>query len=280
MSAVHASALVDPSARIAPDARVGAYSVIGPDVTLGAGVEVGHHCVLEGRVELGPRVRVGHGSILGAPPQDLKFKPDTPSGVRVGAGTELREYVTVHRATAPGGFTEIGEACLLMTMCHVGHDCRVGDGAILINAVGLSGHVEVGEHATLGGLAGVHQFCRIGAFAYVGGLTKVTQDVPPYMLVDGNPGAVHGVNVIGLRRHGMPAAERRALQDAYRLLYRAGLSPRRAVERIRRELAAVGPVARLLAFVEASRRGICRPPGRGGGAPAGEKRAAAQGEPV
>jgi len=280
MTRVHGTAIVEAGARISPDARIGAYSVVGPEVTLDAGVEVGHHCVLEGRVEIGPRVRIRHGSIIGAPPQDLKFEPGTPSGVRIGADTELREYVTVHRATVPGGFTEVGRSCLLMTMCHVGHDCRVDDGVILINAVGLSGHVQVEEFATVGGLAGVHQFCRIGAFAYVGGLAKVTQDVPPYMLVDGNPGTVRSVNIVGLRRHGVPAAERRVLQDAYRLLYRSGLSPRSAVERIRRELPVTAAVGRLLTFIAESRRGICGAPLRASGAPAAESSRAAREEPV
>jgi UDP-N-acetylglucosamine acyltransferase len=263
--AVHPTAVVDPRARIHPAARVGAFSIVGPDVTLGADVEIGHHCVLEGRVELGPGVKIGHGTILGGRPQDLKFKEGTPSGVSIGAKTVIREYVTIHRATRAEGWTSVGEGCLLMAMSHIAHDCTVGDGAIIINYAGITGHCEIGEHATVGGLTGVLPFTRVGAYAYVGGVSKVNADVPPYMLVEGNPVVAHGINVVGLRRAGMPSAERRVLQEAYRLLYRSGLAPRRALERIRSELPPLPSLVRLVDFVAGTRRGICGPPGRRAG---------------
>ncbi len=266
---VHPTALVDPGATLHPGVRIGAFSVVGRDVTIGAGGEVGHHCVLEGRVEIGARVKIGHGSVVGGQPQDLKYKEGTPSGVRIGSGTVIREYVTIHRATRPDGWTEVGDGCLVMAMSHIAHDCRVGDGAIIINYAGITGHCEIGERATIGGLTGIVPFTRIGAYAYVGGFSKVTADVPPFMLADGIPAAAHGVNVVGLRRAGMPASDRRALQNAYRILYRSGLAPRAALERIRRELPAAAPVTRLVEFVEGSRRGICGPP-RGQGGPLGD----------
>jgi UDP-N-acetylglucosamine acyltransferase len=142
-------------------------------------------------------------------------------------------------------------------MAHVAHDCRVGDGAIIINYAGLTGHCDVGERATIGGMTGLVPFTRVGAYAYIGGYSKITADVPPYVLADGNPAVAHGINVVGLRRAGMSAADRRLLQDAYRMLYRSGLSPQRAVERIRRELPSAAPVSRLLEFIAGSRRGIC-----------------------
>jgi UDP-N-acetylglucosamine acyltransferase len=206
--------------------------------------------------------------VLGGEPQDLKYKPGTPSGVRVGAGTVIREHVTIHRATRPDGWTEIGEACLIMALSHVAHDCRVGNGAFLINYAGITGHCEIGERVTIGGLTGVVPFTRIGDFAYVGGLSKVTQDVPPYLLVEGSPAVALGVNVVGLRRAGIAAADRRVLQDAYRILYRSGLGPKAAVERIQRELPAVPPLARLLEFITGARRGICGGPGRAADVPA------------
>ena len=138
---IHPTALVDPRAELGPRVRVGAFSVIGGEVTVEADAEIGHHAVLEGRVRVGPRARIGHGSILGSVPQDLKFKPSTPSGVRIGADTTIREYVTIHRATQEETWTEIGEGCLLMAMCHVAHDCRLGHGVIVINYAGLTGHV-------------------------------------------------------------------------------------------------------------------------------------------
>ena len=128
---IHPTALVDPAARIHSTARIGAFSIVGAEVALGADAEVGHHVVLEGRVEIAPRAKVGHGSVLGGKPQDLKFRDGTPSGVRIGTDTVIREYVTIHRATHPDGWTEIGEGCLIMAMSHIAHDCRVGDGVIL-----------------------------------------------------------------------------------------------------------------------------------------------------
>jgi len=263
--AVHPTAIVEPGATLAPGVRIGAFSVVGRDVTIGAGAQIGHHCVLEGRLAIGARVKIGHGSLLGGPPQDLKYKDGTPSGVRIGSGTVIREYVTIHRATRPEGWTEIGEGCLIMAMSHIAHDCRVGDGAIIINYAGITGHCEIGERATIGGLTGIVPFTRVGAYAYVGGFSKVTADVPPFLLADGIPAAAHGVNVVGLRRAGVSPADRRLLQDAYRILYRSGLAPHAAVERIRRELPAAAPLTRFIEFIEGARRGICGPPRREGG---------------
>src|SRR6267143_3398329 len=254
---IHPTALVDPAARIHAAARIGAFSIIGPEVMLGPDAEVGHHVVLEGRVEIGARAKVGHGSVLGGRPQDLKYRDGTPSGVRIGADTDIREYVTIHRAARPDGWTEIGDGCLLMGMSHVAHDCRIGAGAIIINYAGITGHCEIGERATIGGFVGIVPFTRIGAYAYIGGLSRVNADVPPYVLAEGNPAAAHGINVVGLRRAGIAAGDRRLLQDAYRLLYRSGLSPQRAVERIRQELPAAGPLTALLDFLAGARRGIC-----------------------
>jgi UDP-N-acetylglucosamine acyltransferase len=255
---IHPTALVDPKARLGAGVSIGAYTVVGPDVTLEDEVELGHHVVLEGRVELGPRVRIGHGSVVGGVPQDLKFKDGTPSGVRIGGGTVLREHVTVHRATTPEGWTEIGRDTLVMGLAHVAHDCRLGDHVIVINYAGLTGHCQVGDRATIGGLTGFVPFTRVGRAAYVGGMAKVNADVPPYMLVDGQPATVRAVNVIGLRRTGMPAPERRALQDAYRLLYRGGMAPKRAVERIEAELPRCAPLVELVDFIAgATRHGIC-----------------------
>jgi len=254
---IHPTAVIDPKATIATGVRIGAFSVIGPEAMIAGGAAIGHHCVLEGRVEIGERARIGHGTILGGLPQDLKFKDGTPSGVRVGADTAIREYVTVHRATHAGSFTEIGAGCLIMAMSHVAHDCRLGDGVIVINYAGITGHCQIGERATIGGMVGMVPFTHIGAYAYIGGCSKVTADVPPYVLVDGNPAGAHAINVVGLRRAGMKPADRRLLQDAFRLLYRSGLGTPRAVERIRAELPVEGPVAHLLEFIAGSRRGIC-----------------------
>ncbi len=261
---IQPGAVVDPRAVLGARVRIGVGAVVGPEVTLGDDVEIGHHAVLEGRVVLGARTRVGHGAVLGGLPQDLKYKDTTVSGVRVGAGTVIREYVQIHRATRPDGWTEVGDDCLIMGMAHIAHDCRVGNGVIMINYAGLTGHCEIGDRATIGGLTGVAPFTRVGQYAYIGGVAKVTKDVPPYVLADGVPVTARGVNVIGLRRGGMAPSDRRVLQDAFRILYRSALAPPRAVERIRAELPATEPVKVLLDFIAASKRGIC-----GAGAAAG-----------
>ena len=263
---IHSSAVIDPRATLGDDVTVGAFSVIGPDVTLEAGAIIGHHVVLEGAVLVGPGAAVGHGSVIGGVPQDLKYKPGVPSGVRIGARTVVREHVTIHRATTPEGWTDIGADCLLMATCHVAHDCRLEDSVIVINYAGLTGHCVIGAKATVGGYAALAPFIRVGAYAYIGGCSKVVADVPPFMLVDGTPAVARSVNVIGLRRAGMPADQRRRLQSAYRLLYRSGLTPRSAVERIRAELPEGEPIDALLDFIAGARRyGICGPPRRGEG---------------
>jgi len=267
---IHPTAIVDPKAVLARGVRVGPFSVIGPEVTIEANVEIGNHVTLEGRVALGAGVKIGHGAVLGGVPQDLKFKDGTPSGVRVGARTVIREYVTIHRATTPEAWTDIGRDCLIMAMSHVAHDCRIGDHVIVINYAGITGHCVVEDRATVGGLTGIIPFTRMGTYAYLGGCAKLTADLPPFMLADGAPATVRGVNVVGLRRAGVSAEIRRTIQDAHTLLYRSGLAPRGAVERIREEIPANPYIDRLIDFIGATRRGICGPP-RGVTAPENEE---------
>jgi UDP-N-acetylglucosamine acyltransferase len=259
---IHPTAIVDPGARVGANVRIGPYAIVGPEVVLGDDTEIAAHAVLDGRVELGSGVRVGPGAVIGGEPQDLKFTRETPTGVRVGPRTVIREYVTIHRATQPGTSTEIGADCLIMGMAHVAHDCRIGDHVVVINYAGITGHVEIGDRATIGGLTGIAPFTRIGAFAYLGGCSKLNQDCPPFMIAEGNMATVRGVNVVGLRRAGVGPAERRALRDAHRILYRSGLAPGVALERLRREGAPTPQVKELIAFVETAKRGIL-------GAPAG-----------
>lgn len=253
---IHPTALVDPMAEVAAGVSVGPYSVIGPDIHLGEGTEVGAHVVLEGRVRIGARCRIGHGAVIGGLPQDFKFREGTPVGVRIGADTTVREYATVHRATHEGDDTRIGDHCLIMASSHVAHDCVIGNHVVIINYAGLSGHVTVEDHATIGGLTGIHPFSRIGTHAYVAGCSKVTQDVPPFVMVDGAPATARAVNVIGMRRGGIDAVGRRQVQAAFRLLYRSGFAPGTAVRRVREELGVHPLVAKMVEFIEGSKRGI------------------------
>ena len=257
---IHPTAIVAEGARLGARPRIGPYAIVGPEVELGDEVEIAGHVLLEGRVVLGAGVRVGHGAVLGGEPQDFKFTPDTPSGVRVGPGTVIREYVTIHRATHADAWTEIGAGCLLMGMSHVAHDCRLGDGVVVINYAGITGHCEIGDRATIGGHSGMAPFTRVGTHAYIGGCSKVNQDVPPFMLADGNIATVRGVNVIGLRRAGVGPAERRALREAHRIFYRSGLTPAAALERLRRDVEPTLHVKELIGFIETARRGVLGPP--------------------
>jgi UDP-N-acetylglucosamine acyltransferase len=253
---IHPTAIVAPGADLAAGVVVGPYSLVGPSVTIGPGSEVGAHVVLEGRVRLGARCRIGHGALIGGVPQDFKFREGLPVGVSVGDDTVIREYATVHRATHEGQDTQIGSRCLLMVSCHVAHDCVVGDEVIIINYAGLTGHVTVEDRATIGGLTGIHPFTRIGTYAYVGGCSKVTQDVPPFVMADGAPATARAVNVIGMRRGGVDGDGRRQVRAAFRILYRSGLAPATAAVRLRAELGGHPLVARLIDFIEDSKRGI------------------------
>jgi UDP-N-acetylglucosamine acyltransferase len=261
---IHATALIEPGAELAADVRVGPYSVIGSGVTIAAGAEIGAHVVLEGRVRIGARCRIGHGAIIGGVPQDLKFRDGAPVGVSVGDDTVVREYVTIHRATHEGHDTTVGRHCLVMASSHIAHDCVLGDEVIIINYAGLTGHVTVEDRVTIGGLTGIHPFSRIGTYAYIGGCSKVTQDVPPFTIVDGAPAVARSVNVVGMRRGGIDAASRRQVQAAFRLLYRSGMAPGAAVKRVKEEMGDHPLVARLVEFVETSKRGVVPGASRGG----------------
>jgi UDP-N-acetylglucosamine acyltransferase len=265
---IHPTAVVERGAELAPDVRVGPYSVIGPEVRVDAGTEIGAHVVLEGRVRVGARCRVGHGAIIGGVPQDLKFREGTPVGVTLGDDTVIREYVTIHRATHEGHDTTVGRHCLIMGSSHVAHDCVLGDHIILINYAGLTGHITVEDRVTVGGLTGVHPFSKIGTYAYIGGCSKVTQDVPPFMMVDGAPAVARAVNLVGMRRGGIDAASRLKMKAAFRLLYRAGIAPGSAIKDVRRELGGHPLVDRLVEVVESSKRGVVSGPDRGGRRPA------------
>lgn len=254
---VHSTALIHPKALLASSVVIGPFSVIGEGVVIGQGTEVGAHVVLEGRVEIGERSRIHHGAIIGSPPQDVKFVPGTPSGVRIGNDTVVREYVTIHRSSKEDGFTVIGDEAFLLASSHVAHDCRIGNGVVIINYAGLAGHVEVEDYAVISGHTGVHPFCRIGRLAYVGGCSKVVQDVPPCLVADGNPASSKGVNVVGLRRRNVPPDARQDLQRAYKLLYRSKLSVSHALEKIRAELRPSEHLDHLVEFVATSTRGIC-----------------------
>lgn len=258
MAKIHPTAIVSPEAELAADVEIGPYCVVGPHVVMGEGCQLMAHVVIEGHTRIGPRCTFFPFACVGMRTQDLKYRGGT-SYVEIGEGTTVREFVTVHAATAEGGVTRIGARCLIMAYAHVAHDCVLGDEVIIANAGTLAGHVVVESQAILGGLSGVHQFVRLGRLCIVGGCSKVTQDVPPFMMADGHPLAVRGLNTVGLKRRGISEEAQRALKKAHRLLYRSGLTTREALARIREEVGESLPEVRhLVEFVEGSQRGITR----------------------
>jgi UDP-N-acetylglucosamine acyltransferase len=257
--AIHPTAVIAPGAELAADVEVGPYSVIGPNVRIGPGTVVGAHVVIENRTTIGARNRIFQFAALGAIPQDLKYHGE-PSQLVIGDGNQIREFTTLHIGTeGGGGLTSVGDHNLFMNFAHVAHDCHVGNRVIFANGATLAGHVTIEDYVIVGGLAAVHQFVRLGESAMLGGGAMVVQDVPPFCVVQGDRAGLVGLNVEGMRRRGMPDDEVRALRAAYRSLFRSGLTARDAVRKVREESAArPASVERLLAFVESSKRGICR----------------------
>jgi UDP-N-acetylglucosamine acyltransferase len=257
MAKIHPTAVIDPRARIADSAEIGAYAVIEGDVEVGPECVVGPFCRIEGSTVVGAGTRfVSHCSV-GAPPQDLSYAGD-PTRLEIGARNLFREFVTLHRGTVKGGgVTRIGSDGLYMAYVHIAHDCQVGDSVIFANNGTLAGHVEVGSFAHVGALSAVHQFCRVGEYAFIGGGTIATKDCLPFMKTVGSrPARCFGPNTIGLERKGFSAARREALKGAWRLLHNPKLTASEARERIAAELGGAPDAARLLAFMAASQRGV------------------------
>lgn len=252
---IHPSVIIDPSATIADDVEIGAFSIVGPGVTIGRGSRLAARTTLEKHVRLGERVQVGSGSILGGPPQDLKYR-DEETWVEVGDGTIIREYTTINRGTAASGRTTVGRECFIMSYVHLAHDCHVGDGVIIANSTQLAGHVTIQDRAALSGLVAVHQFVTIGAYCFIGGATRVSQDIPPFVKAVGNPVELYGLNSIGLQRQGFPPETIAALKRAYRLFFNSDFNLGQALERARTDLPDLPEVARFLDFVSSSQRGV------------------------
>lgn len=252
---------VHPTALISPRATLGERVDVGPFAIVGDGCEVGDDCQLHARatleqdVKLGKGVKVGIGSVLGGPPQDLKYAGEQTT-VEIGEGTVIREYVTVNRGTSQSFKTTVGTRCLLMSYVHLAHDCHLGNGVILGNAVQLAGHVIIEDRATLSGLSGVHQFVRIGRHAFIGGCTRVSKDVPPFLKAVGNPVHLYGLNSVGLQRSGFSEEVVRELKRAYRLFFRSDLNVSQAMQRAETELEMYPEVKELIRFVEGSGRGV------------------------
>jgi UDP-N-acetylglucosamine acyltransferase len=251
----HPMAVIDPAAQLGRGVQVRPYSVVGPEVIIGDGTVVQSHVVLEGRVQIGDGNLIGHGSVIGGPPQDLSFRPETISRVEIGARNVIREHCTIHRGTSEDSATVIGDNNFLMAGVHVGHNCRVGNGVIIANNCLLAGYVQIGDGAFIGGGTTFHQFMRVGRLVMAQGSSAFGKDIPPFLLA-AERNYVFGVNVLGLRRAGFSAAERDEVRRAFKLLYRSGLNVRQAVDKAAET--EFGPLGReFFEFVaEAGKRGI------------------------
>jgi UDP-N-acetylglucosamine acyltransferase len=228
---IHPTAVIHPDAQLHPTVRVGPYAAIGEQVKIGPETIIGPHVVLEGPTEIGARNHIFPGAAIGLEPQDLKYQ-GAPSWVKIGDGNRIREYATINRATGAGEATIIGNDNLLMAYVHVAHNCQIEDLVVIANGVSLAGHVRIESRATIGGILGVHQFVRIGRLAMVGGMSRIDRDVPPYMLVEGNPARVRSLNLVGLKRSGFDSEELAYMKKAFRLLYRSELTFQRAIEQL------------------------------------------------
>lgn len=254
---IHPTAIIHPGAELAADVSVGPYSVIGEDVKLGAGCVLHNNVTLTGPAVIGARNTFFTGACIGGVTQDLKYTGE-PTFLEIGDDNVFRECTTVNRGTLPGAKTVIGNNNLFLAYCHIAHDCQVGNHVIFSNNGTLAGHVIVEDHVILGGLTAVHQFCRLGKHAITGGCSKIVQDVPPFMIVDGNPAEVRGVNVVGLQRHGYDEAAIRPLKEAYKALFMRGRNLETAMADLAPLTDSSPAVAHLLAFIQSSQRGIIR----------------------
>jgi UDP-N-acetylglucosamine acyltransferase len=253
---IHPTAIVDPGARIGAGTEIGPFSIVGPQVTIGEKTIVQSHVVIEGEVTIGSDNLIGHGAVIGAPPQDVSFSPERKTKVEIGNNNIIREYCTIHRGTADGSSTKIGDKNFLMAGAHIGHNCEIGNNVIIANNCLLAGFVRVDDGAFLGGGSTFHQFMHIGRLVIVQGSSAFGKDLPPFV-VAAERNHVFSLNVVGLRRAGFSAKEREEIKAAFKLVYLSGLNISQALEKA--ATMNLGAAAReFLDFVmNAKKRGIC-----------------------
>lgn len=255
---IHDTAMISETAKIGKDVTIGPYAIVGDKVTIGDNTVIGPHAVIEPYVEIGPECQIFQFASVGAVPQSLKFKGEV-TWTKIGRQCIIREFVTINRGTEEGGgWTTIGDGCLLMAYVHIAHDCTLGRNVVMANNATLAGHIEIGDFATVGGLTAVHQFVRIGDYAFVGGKSVVVKDVPPFVLASGDRAALHGLNQIGLKRRGFTQETLKQLKKTYRLIFRFGLTQNEAIERVAAEVESIPEVESFVTFIKSSERGITR----------------------
>lgn len=254
---IHPTAVVHPRSEIEADCEIGPYCVVGEHVSLGSRCRLHSHVVIGGHTQLGAGNEIFPFASIGLQTQDLKWKGGL-TRTQIGADNTFREYVTIHSATGDGEATTVGSSNHILAYCHIAHNVSMGDHVIMSNVATLAGHVIVEDFAVVGGLAAIHQFCRIGKMSIVGGCSKVVQDVPPFMLADGNPAETRTVNKVGMERNGISEGAQMALRQAFKILFREGLTIPNALARIEQDLAVLPEIQHLVNFVRGSERGISK----------------------
>jgi len=258
MSRVHPTAIVDPRAELDHDVEVGPYCIVGAGVKVGKGCMLQSHVVVEGRTTLGEANVIFPFASIGSAPQDLKYKGE-PSELIIGNRNTIREYVSLNPGTSGGGMvTRVGDQNLLMMYCHIAHDCIVGNRNVVANGATLGGHVTIEDDVIVGGLVGIHQFVRIGTGAILGAGSMVSMDVPPYCNATGDRAGLRGLNLEGLKRRGFDRSTISAIRKAYRIAFQSKLRIDEALNKIRHDIPAIPEVAKFVAFIADSRRGVCR----------------------
>src|SRR5438552_1731857 len=254
---IHPTAVIDPKAELSAGTTVGPYCIIAAGVVLCEKCCHQHLITLVGPMWAGRENRFYAYSSIGQQTQDLKYAGE-PTYLEIGDGNTFREFCTVNRSTKSDGKTRVGNRGNFLAYSHIGHDCAVGDAVVFSNNGTLAGHVEVGDHAVMGGLTAVHQFCRIGRFAITGGCSKIVQDVPPFLIADGNPAEIRGVNLVGLERACYAPENLKAIKESLRLINRSNINTRQAIEAVRNQNEPREEVTHLIEFIEKSERGIIR----------------------
>jgi len=252
---IHPTAIVSKKAKLSEDISIGPYSIIGDSVVIGKATKIGSHCVIEGNTTIGPSCEIFTGAIIGSKPQDLKYKGEK-SFLEIGDENIIREYCTFNPGTEEGSKTVVGNNNLFMAYSHIAHDCVVGNNCVIANNGTLAGHVTIEDRAVVGGLVAIHQFTRIGTLSIIGGCSKVVQDIPPYSTCDGHPARVYGLNLVGLRRHGVLKDSIEQLSHSFKILFNEGLSAKHALEKIEKEIQQTQEVSYLVNFIKISQRGI------------------------
>lgn len=256
---IHSTAIIDPSADIAADVKIGPYSIVGPHVSIGAGTQLHSHVVIGGYTRIGEKNEIFQFASVGEVCQDLKYAGEE-TWLEIGDNNKIREHCSLHRGTVQDqSITKIGSNNLLMVNTHIAHDCVVGNNNIFANNVGVAGHVHIGDFVIVGGNSGIHQFCKIDSYSMIGGASLILKDVPAYVMVSGNPAHAFGLNVEGMRRKGWSKQVIMSLREAFKLIYKAGLTTEQAIQKIQIEiLPEVAEVQLLIDSVLASKRGIVR----------------------